>query len=213
MKTLTLQQKADIVQETLCKLYPDPKIALNFSNNLELLIAVILSAQCTDKKVNEVTAKLFKKYPTLEDYAKADFDEFSQDIRSTGFYKNKAKNVLGTVAKIKSEFGGKVPNTMEKLLTLPGVARKTANVIMAEAFGKNEGVIVDTHVTRLANKYGLTTQKDPVKIEQDLMKLIPQPDWRRFSLGLVLYGREYSPAHKVTSTEDPISQALLAAAA
>lgn len=204
------QKRADIVRKTLRKLFPSVKIALNYSNPLELLISVILAAQCTDKKVNEVTEKLFKKYPTLKTYLSADQAEFEQDIRSTGFYRAKAKNVLATCRAINERFGGEVPQTMAELITLPGVARKTGNVVLSEAFGKHEGMAVDTHVTRLANKFKLTTHTDPVKIEQDLIKLVPQEEWRLFSLSLVQYGRDYSPAHKKDSIEDPISQALQA---
>ena len=154
------KKRAVIVLKTLKKLFPTTQSALNYSNELEFLIAVILSAQCTDKKVNEVTEKLFKKYPTLQDYNKADFEEFCQDIRQTGFYKNKAKNVLAMTKKIAEEFNGKVPQEMEQLLTLSGVARKTANVVMGEIFGKMEGVAVDTHVIRLSQKFKLTDKKD-----------------------------------------------------
>lgn len=205
---MTIQQKYEIIAEELAKIYPDAHIALNYSNIFELLVAVILSAQCTDKKVNEVTAKLFKKYQTLDEYADADFDEFCQDIRSTGFYRNKAKNVMATAQKIRSDFKGEVPNTMEELITLPGVARKTANVVLSEAFGIHEGIAVDTHMIRLCNKFGLTQQKDPVKIEQDLMKIVPHDQWRLFTMRMIQYGREYSPAHKVSSDEDPVSQVL-----
>lgn len=205
-----MKTKVEVVRETLKKLFPTVTIALNYSNPLELLFSVILAAQCTDKKVNEVTMKLFKKYPTLDSYVNADQAEFEQDIRSTGFYRAKAKNVLNTAKIIKADFGGQVPQTMQELITLPGVARKTANVVLSEAFGKHEGIAVDTHVTRLAIKFGLTSNQDPVKIEQDLMKLVPQDEWRLFSLRLVQYGRDYSPAHKKNSTEDPVSQALQA---
>jgi endonuclease III len=205
-----MKTKVDIIRATLKRLSPTVTIALNYSNPLELLFSVMLAAQCTDKKVNEVTEKLFKKYPTLDSYVNADQTEFEQDIRSTGFYRAKAKNVLTTAKLIKADFGGQVPQTMAELITLPGVARKTANVVLSEAFGKHEGIAVDTHVTRLANKFGLTTNQDPVKIEQDLMKIVPQDEWRWFSLSLVQYGRDYSPAHKKNSIEDPISQALQA---
>jgi len=204
------KKRAEIVLKTLKKLFPTTQSALNYSNELEFLIAVILSAQCTDKKVNEVTEKLFKKYPTLQDYNKADFEEFCQDIRQTGFYKNKAKNVLATTKKIAEEFGGKVPQEMEQLLTLSGVARKTANVVMGEIFGKMEGVAVDTHVIRLSQKFKLTDKKDQGKIEKDLMEILPQSEWLEFTHRIIDYGRQYSPAHKKEDNSDPVSQALLA---
>ena len=205
---MTPHDRYERIAPLLEKLFPDAKIALQYSTPFELLVAVILSAQCTDKKVNEVTDKLFKKYTNLDMYANADIEEFGQDIRSTGFYKNKAKNVIATAQKIRSEFGGIVPRTMSELITLPGVARKTANVVLSEVYGVHEGIAVDTHMIRLCNKFGLTTQKDPVKIEKELMNIVPQDQWRRFSFRMVLYGREYSPAHKVNSHDDPISQAL-----
>ena len=204
------KKRAEIVLKTLKKLFPTTQSALNYSNELEFLIAVILSAQCTDKKVNEVTEKLFKKYPTLQDYNKADFEEFCQDIRQTGFYKNKAKNVLATTKKIAEEFNGKVPQEMEQLLTLSGVARKTANVVMGEIFGKMEGVAVDTHVIRLSQKFKLTDKKDQGKIEKDLMEILPQSEWLEFTHRIIDYGRQYSPAHKKEDNSDPVSQALLA---
>jgi len=204
------KKRAEIVLKTLKKLFPTTQSALNYSNELEFLIAVILSAQCTDKKVNEVTEKLFKKYPTLQDYNKADFEEFCQDIRQTGFYKNKAKNVLATTKKIAEEFNGKVPQEMEQLLTLSGVARKTANVVMGEIFGKMEGVAVDTHVIRLSQKFKLTDKKDQGKIEKDLMEILPQSEWLEFTHRIIDYGRQYSPAHKKDDNSDPVSQALLA---
>lgn len=203
-----MKQKYEVIINTLKKLYPHPKIALNYSKPYELLIAVILSAQCTDKKVNEVTEKLFKKYPTLDSFADADFEELCKDIHSTGFYRNKAKNVIGAAQKIRSDFGGVIPRTIAELITVPGVARKTANVVLEVLCGINEGIAVDTHMKRLCFKYGLTTNTDPVKIEQDLMKLLPKEEWPGFSLRLVQYGRDYSPANKVKSEDDPISQAL-----
>lgn len=203
-----MSTNVETILQTLEELYPNPEIALSYSNTLELLIAVILSAQCTDKKVNEVTDKLFKKYPDLDAYVHADLEEFQQDIRSTGFYKNKAKNVLAACKMIKNEFEGEVPKTMEELITLPGVARKTANVVLSEAYGIHEGIAVDTHVKRLSNKFGLTTSSDPKKIEQDLMKVVPKDQWRNFTLRMIQYGRDYSPARKVKDVDDPISKKL-----
>lgn len=210
MDIKTRTRRSEIVVQVLKKLFPVATCALHYHKDYELLIAVILSAQCTDKKVNEVTERLFKKYPELSDYTHADFDEFCQDIRSTGFYKNKAKNVLSTTTTLFSQFGGKVPNTMKELLTLDGVARKTANVVMGELFNKAEGIAVDTHVMRLSQKYKLTENTHQDKIEKDLMEIIPQEEWREFTLRMIDYGREFSPAHKVTSDEDPISLALIA---
>lgn len=202
------KRRATIVLATLKRLFPEVKPALKYSKDYEFLIAVILSAQCTDKKVNEVTEKLFKKYPTLDDYNKADFDAFCQDIRQTGFYRNKAKNVLATTKKLTEEYGGKVPDTMEQLLSLPGVARKTANVVLGELFRKSEGVAVDTHVIRLSQKFKLTSASDQGKIEKDLMELLPKSEWREITLRMGNYGREYSPAHKKNDLTDPVSQEL-----
>ena len=171
-------------------------IALKFQNPLELLVATILSAQCTDKRVNIVTETLFKKYSSAKDYAKANQTVFENDIHSTGFYRNKTKNIIATAKLIEEHHNGKVPNTMKYLLTLPGVARKTANIILWNAFGKNEGIPVDTHVIRLSNRLGLTKHKDPVKIEKDLMPLIPKKDWGAFNLRLVEHGREICQARK-----------------
>lgn len=205
---MTREEKVTIILQQLRKLFPNLKIALNYTQDHELLIAVILAAQCTDKKVNEVTEKLFKKYPTIEAFANADFDELCVDLHSTGFYRAKAKNVIATAQKLRDTFGSKLPRTMAEMITLPGVARKTANVVLSELYGIHEGIAVDTHVTRLANKFGLTQNTDPVKIEKDLIAITPPEDWRLISLGLVQYGRDYSPAHKKDTTDDPISQAL-----
>ena len=195
--------------DELEKLFPESKIALNFSNTLELLIAVVLSAQCTDKKVNEVTEKLFKKYKTLDDYLNADITEFEKDIHSTGFYRNKAKNILATAIIIKGTFGGEVPSTMNELLILPGVARKTANIVLGDGFGKIEGIAVDTHVKRLALLHGLTAEKNPDKIEQDLMQIVPREEWLNFNHRLIDYGRKFCPAKKHKHEECPITKKLL----
>lgn len=169
--------------------YPDAHCELNYSNPLELLVATILSAQCTDKRVNIVTADLFKKYRKAEDYCNATPAGFEQEIRSTGFFKNKAKAILGACRTILSKFGGKVPETMEQLVELSGVGRKTANVVLGNAFGKSEGVVVDTHVTRLSARLGLTKQSHPEKIEEDLMKLVPREYWTLWSHWLIWHGR------------------------
>ncbi|MBI3273782.1 MAG: endonuclease III [Candidatus Colwellbacteria bacterium] len=169
-------------------------MVLNYSNNWELLVAVILSAQCTDKKVNEVTVQLFKKYRTLDDYVNANIKEFEKDVRSTGFYHNKAKNILASAKIIKEKFGGKVPAAMSELLTLPGVARKTANVVLGNAYGIVEGIAVDTHVKRLSRILGLTSETNPDKIEKDLMEIIPKNEWFDFTYRLIDYGRKYCSA-------------------
>jgi endonuclease-3 len=156
---------------------------------VQLLVAVILSAQCTDERVNKVTPALFARFPDAKSLAFAEREELETLIRSTGFYRNKAKNIQGACQKILKDFQGEVPKTMEELLTLPGVARKTANVVLAHAYGIIEGVTVDTHVKRLSNRLGLTTNNDPVKIERDLMALLPQPDWETFSISIIYHGR------------------------
>lgn len=182
------------ILKILKRLYPHPKCALHYRTPWQLLVAVILSAQCTDKKVNEVTEKLFKKYKTLDDYARAKPAEFEQDIYSTGFYRAKTKNILAAAQAIKKNFGGKVPKTMGEMITIPGVGRKTANVVLGELYGVTEGIAVDTHVIRLARLLGLTKYTDAVKIERDLLKIIPEKERVYFSLALILYGREYCPA-------------------
>src|SRR3989344_3890798 len=185
----TSKKNAHEIVKTLKKTYPKAKIVLNFSNHWELLVAVILSAQCTDKKVNEVTARLFKKYRTLKDYVSANSRELENMIRPTGFYRAKAKNILASAKIIKEKFGGKVPQTMEEMLTLRGVARKTANVVLGNAYGVVEGIAVDTHVRRLAQCLGLTRNDNPEKIEQDLMKIIPRKDWFKITYLLIDHGR------------------------
>ncbi|HJQ28802.1 MAG TPA: endonuclease III, partial [Rubrobacter sp.] len=161
--------------------YPDARTELNWTNPLELLVATILSAQTTDVRVNQVTEDLFAKYRTAEDYADSDPDELEEDIRPTGFYRNKARSLRGMARALVEEHGGEVPRTIAELVALPGVGRKTANVVLGNAFGANEGVVVDTHVRRVANRLGLTESQDPVKIEQDLMRVIPEQDWTVFS--------------------------------
>jgi len=201
-----LKEKALKIIKVLKRLFPTAKIALNYSNPWELLIAVVLSAQCTDKKVNEVTKKLFKKYKTLDDYIKANPREFEQDIKSTGFYKNKAKNILATARIIKEKFNGQVPKTMEELLTLPGIGRKSANVILGNAYGIVEGIAVDTHVRRLAKKLGLTKNTDPDKIEKDLTQIIPKKYWFPFTYWLIEYGRKYCPARPHNHNNCPLKK-------
>jgi endonuclease III len=200
------RERARKISRVLKKLFPDAQIALTYRNNWELLVAVILSAQCTDKRVNIVTKDLFKKYKTLNDYVQAKPRVFEQDIKSTGFYRNKAKNILGAAQSIKGQFGGKVPNTMDELLTLPGVARKTANVVLSNAFGIVEGIAVDTHVKRFARKFDLTDHVDPVKIENDLMVLLPKREWFQFTYRLIEYGRHVCPARTHECSSHPLTK-------
>ncbi len=177
------------VLDLLAKTYPDARVALTYKNPWELLVAVILSAQCTDVTVNKVTARLFQKYKTLDDYVNADTREFEQDIKSTGFYHNKAKHVLAAAKIVKEKFGGNVPRTMEDITTLPGVARKTANVVLGNAYGVVEGIAADTHVLRLSQRLGLAQGTDPVKIEKQLMELVPRQDWFKLTYLLIDHGR------------------------
>jgi endonuclease III len=178
------------------KVYPDAHTELNFKNPLELLIATILSAQCTDKRVNIVTPQLFKKYRSAKDYANAPQAELENAIKSTGFYRNKTKSIRAATSTIVTKFDGKVPDSMEGLRELPGVGRKTANVVLGNAFGKNEGIVVDTHVIRLSQRLVLTKQKDPERIEQDLMKLVPKEHWTDWSHWLIWHGRRRCYARK-----------------
>lgn len=184
------KQRALEILVRLKRLYPDATCSLDYETPVQLLVATILSAQCTDERVNMVTPELFRRFPTAEAMASAPSEEIEELVRSTGFYRNKAKNIQGACRMIVSQFGGEVPKRMEELLTLPGVARKTANVVLAHAFGINAGVTVDTHVKRLTNRLGLTEHEDPVKIERDLMKLLPQPDWENWSIRLIYHGRQ-----------------------
>ena len=180
----------------LRSLYPDARCSLNFSNPLELLVATQLAAQCTDERVNIVTTTLFRKYRTVAAYAAASQADLEEDIRSTGFYRNKARNIRAACQKILTDFNGEVPRTMKELLSLSGVARKTANVVMGNAFGLVEGYTVDTHNIRLARRFGWTTSEDPVKIEQELMRIVPQADWFDLSHLLIFHGRAVCNARK-----------------
>src|SRR3989344_525576 len=168
------------IKSLLKKEYPKTKIALNYNNHIQLLVSVILSAQCTDKKVNEVTKKLFEKYKTAKDFSKADIKTLEQEIRSTGFYRNKAKNIKNSCTIIQNQFKGNIPKTMEEILKLPGVARKTANIVLYNAYNINPGIAIDTHVKRLAFRLGLTKNTNPDKIEKDLTKIIPKNQWGSF---------------------------------
>jgi len=185
----------------LDEMYPNVTCALNHTTPWELLAATILSAQCTDKRVNEVTPGLFAKYPTPRDFAAARPEAVAADIRSTGFFNNKAKSLVGAAQKIISDFGGEVPRTIEELVTVPGAARKTANVVLGTCFGIASGVVVDTHVQRISNRLGLTTQSDPVKIENDLMKAIPKERWILFSHQVIHHGRGPCVARKPKCAE------------
>jgi endonuclease-3 len=173
----------------LKRLYPNATCSLNYETPVQLLVATILSAQCTDERVNKVTPELFRRFPDAAALAYADREILESLVHSTGFYRNKAKNIQGACRKIVEEFQGEVPQQMELLLTLPGVARKTANVVLAHAFGILQGVTVDTHVRRLSQRLGLSVETDPVKIERDLMKLVPQADWENFSISIIYHGR------------------------
>jgi len=197
--------------EILEKTYPDAKIELNFGDTFQLLVAVILSAQCTDVRVNQVTPALFEKLPDAKAFSDATLDEIEKFIYSTGFYRAKAKNIKGAAEKIIKDFGGKVPNKMNELLTLPGVARKTANVVLSSGFGKDEGIVVDTHVARVSGKLGLVPkklaiQKNAVKIEQELMKIVPKSKWGKFSHMIVWHGRRICFARKPNCKGCPLNK-------
>jgi endonuclease III len=198
------KRRVQRILEAFDQLYPDAICALHHRSPWELLVATILSAQCTDKRVNEVTPGLFAKYPTMRDFANADPAEVAQDIRSTGFFNNKAKSVTGAAKKILSEFGGEVPREMEKLLTVPGAARKTANVVLGTGFGIATGIVVDTHVQRVSGRLDLTKEQDPVKIERDLMKIIPEKRWILFSHQVIQFGRNICVARKPRCAECPL---------
>ena len=176
--------------------YPKAKTALHYSSPLEILVATILSAQCTDKRVNIVTKSLFKKYRTVKDYANADLAELEQDIRSTGFYRNKAKNIKNAARMLVETFGSQVPQTMEELIELPGVARKTANIVLSNAYGVIVGIAVDTHVHRLSKRLGLTENTNPNKIEKDLMQMVPKSHWKSITNLLISHGRAVCAARK-----------------
>lgn len=191
---MTTEEKVKEIINRLSRIYPNPRTALNYRTPLQLLVATILSAQATDKIVNQVTPNLFRKYTTAKGYADADPKEFDKNIIKINFHNNKAKNIQAACKIIAEKYGGKVPDNMEELDALPGVARKTANVILGSVFKKAEGIVVDTHVIRLSRKLGLTDSSDPVKIEQDLMKIVPKDKWIDFSHYLINYGREFCPA-------------------
>jgi endonuclease III len=196
IKPMTPRERALALAERFRKVYPDAHCELDFKNPLQLLIATILSAQCTDKRVNMVTPALFKKYPDARAFAKARPATFESEIRSTGFFRSKTKSILGASQAIVSKHAGQVPDSMEELCALPGVGRKTANVVLGNAFGKNEGIVVDTHVIRLSQRFELTKNSDAEKIERDLMKIVPQRDWTLWSHWLIWHGRRRCFARK-----------------
>ncbi len=194
------------ILRVLDRTYPNATCALNHRNAWELLVATILSAQCTDKRVNEVTPGLFAKYPTVQDFAAASQAELAQDIRSTGFFNNKARALIGAARKIVTDFGGQVPRTMEEMLTIPGCARKTANVVLGTAYGIPSGIVVDTHVQRVARRLDLTRQTNPEKIERELMEVIPRRKWIVFSHQLIHHGRRLCAARRPRCAECPLNE-------
>jgi endonuclease-3 len=195
-----LKKRVSRIIKTLKKEYPDAKTALHFTNPLELLVATVLSAQCTDERVNKVTRDLFAKYKAAKDYATVDLSELEEDIRPTGFFRNKAKAIKGFSAELSKRHEGKVPANLDDLVNLPGIGRKTANLVLGEAFGI-PGVVVDTHALRLCNRIGLTKNKDPVKVEFDLMNIVPKKQWTLFSNLLILHGRTICTARKPNHPE------------
>lgn len=199
------KQKVRLILRRLSKLFPKKATILRYGSPWELLVAVQLSAQCTDKKVNEVTDKLFRKYRSLDDYVKADPREFEKDIYATGFYKNKAKNILLAAKKIKEDLAGELPRSIDEMVAIPGVGRKTANVVLGNAFHIVEGIAVDTHVRRLSRLLGLTKESDPVKIERDLMQVVPKDAWFDFTYYLIDYGRAYCFAKKHDHANCPLA--------
>lgn len=208
-KLVERKARAAQLDRALKKLFPKADIELNFSSPWELLVAVELSAQCTDKMVNKITAKLFKKYKTLDSYVAAGKSakgvaEFEQLIKSSGFYRAKAKNILAAARMVKHEFGGRIPKTMSEMLRVPGVARKTATVVLATAHGIVEGITVDTHVIRFVQRYDLSDYKDPVRIEKDLMQMIPKKEWPHITHRIIHYGRYLAPARAYDTRLDPL---------
>ncbi len=208
MKLLSLTKRKELataINTQLYSLYGSPKTMLTYDNPWQLLVSVILSAQCTDKKVNEITPRLFARYPTIHDFLTADPLEVEKLIFQTGFYRAKTKNILGAARVVHDVYHDEIPHTMKEMLVIPGVARKTANVVLGNAYGVVEGMAIDTHMIRLSQKLGLTNQKDPVKIERDLMKLLPQNEWFAFTYRLINYGRQYCVARKHDHEQCPLT--------
>ncbi len=201
---MTLEEKVLEVNKRLEKIYPKPKIELDFKNPMEILVATMMAAQTTDKLVNTLTPALFKKYPTPKDFAEADVEDIYNLIKGVNFAGNKAKNIKAAAQQIVEKHGGEVPDNMEDLDALPGVARKTANVVLGQAFHKPEGIVIDTHMIRMSNKLGFTSQKDPVKIEQDLMKIVPKELWIEFPARLILHGRHFCTARPHDCKDCPL---------
>lgn len=199
------------ILEILDETYPDAHCALVHRDPWQLLVATILSAQCTDKRVNEVTPGLFRKYPTIADFANASQAELAQDIHSTGFFNNKSKAIIAAAKMILSEYGGKVPRTMDELLRIPGVARKTANVVLGTGYGIPSGIVVDTHVQRVAQRLDFTRETDPVKIEQDLMKIVPKEEWIVVAHQMIMHGRELCIARRPRCAQCPLDPICYAA--
>lgn len=204
--TAEVRRRADKIVKVLARDYPQARCSLEFHTPLELLVATILSAQCTDKRVNLVTPKLFAKYPSAAAYAEAPLPELERDIQSTGFYRNKAKSIKQCCQKLVEKYQGEVPDNLEDLVDMPGIGRKTANVILGTAFGIASGVVVDTHVSRVSRRLGLSDQKDAVRIERDLIELIPQKQWIAFSHRMILLGRGPCTARKPKCGECPLDE-------
>ncbi len=204
LKTRRIRVKK--INKILADLYPNPKISLNYISDWELLVAIMLSAQCTDKQVNETTTTLFKRYTNISMYADADIHDMESIIFSCGFYKNKAKNIIASAKKILYKYGGTVPDSMSELICLPGVARKTANVFLSNFYGINVGIAIDTHVRRFAIRFELTDFTDPMRIEKDLMQILPKNEWCFFNHRLVNYGRDYCPAKKHDCVSHPLTK-------
>jgi endonuclease-3 len=205
LKSYTSPARLQKIFAALDARFPHAECALHHKNAFQLLVATILSAQCTDERVNKVTPDLFRKYPAPQDYVGLPQEELEQEIHSTGFFRNKAKNIIAAATKIVQDFGGKVPQTMDELLSLPGVARKTANVVLGSGFGIASGVVVDTHVFRIAHRLKLSDQKTPEKVEQDLMKVVPQNRWISFSLQVIAFGRQICLARNPLCGECPLA--------
>jgi endonuclease-3 len=204
-RTSPVAERAPVIIKRLQKAHPDATVALRASNPLEMLVATILSAQCTDERVNKVTETLFQKYRTPQDYLDVPEEELANDIRSTGFFNQKTRSIRGACRVIVDEFGGEVPGTMEELITLPGVARKTANIVLGNSFGTVVGIAVDTHVRRVSQRLGFTEHEDPDKIEQDLMRVIPKRQWFAFTYVLIDHGRTVCVARTPRCAECPVS--------